>query len=159
MARSWRNRHGGYAWSKAPAPATDKFNMFEWKPQFVTGIGSIDAQHQGLFAIGRELYTAMSGGRGKSVLGRILDRLVKYTAFHFAHEERLMQLYKYPDFAAHQAEHDALLKQVLAFQADFNGGRTTMAVVVLQFIRDWLENHFKGTDVAYVPFIKAQKVA
>ena len=132
--------------------------MFEWKNEYTVGIGSIDAQHQGLFAIGRELYAAMSAGQGKSVLARILDRLVQYTAVHFAHEERLMQMHNYPDFARHKAEHDALVKQVLAFQAEFNGGRATMAVQVLQFVKDWLEKHIKASDFAYAPCMKAQKV-
>ena len=70
-----------------------------------------------------------------------------------------MQLYHYPDFAKHKAEHDALVKQVVALQTEFNGGRATMAVQVLHFIKDWLEKHIKGTDVAYVPCMKAQKVA
>ena len=30
--------------------------MFEWKNEYAVNIGSIDAQHQMLFAIGRELY-------------------------------------------------------------------------------------------------------
>src|ERR1035438_882051 len=89
---------------KFPAPAADKFIMFKWKNEYVVGIGSIDAQHQGLFAIGRELYAAMTAGQGKSVLARILARLVQYTTVHFAHEERLMQLYHYPDFAKHRSE-------------------------------------------------------
>jgi hemerythrin len=135
------------------------FNMFEWKSEYALGIGSIDAQHQGLFAIGRELYGAMSAGQGKVVLARILDRLVQYTAVHFAHEERLMQSHHYPDFAQHKAQHDALVKQVLAFQAEFNSGRATMAIKVLQFIKDWLEKHIIGTDFAYIPCMKAQKVA
>jgi hemerythrin-like metal-binding protein len=133
--------------------------MFEWKSEYAVNIGSIDAQHQMLFAIGRELYAAMSEGKGKSVLARILDRLVQYAAVHFAHEERLMQLHKYPDFAAHKAQHDALTKQVLAFQTEFIAGRATMAVQVLQFIKDWLEQHIKGSDLAYAPCLKAQKVA
>src|SRR4051794_35003410 len=93
--------------------------MFEWKKDFATGIGSIDAQHQSLFAIGRELYAAMSEGQGRAVIGRILERLVQYTTVHFAHEERLMKLHGYPDFAAHKAQHDALVKQVLALQTEF----------------------------------------
>ena len=133
--------------------------MFELKSEYVVNIGSIDAQHQMLFAMGRELYAAMSAGQGKSVLAKILDRLVQYTAMHFAHEERLMQLHKYPDLAAHKAEHDALTKQVLAFQAEFNSGRATMAVQVLQFLKDWLEKHIKGTDMACAACLKAQKVA
>ena len=133
--------------------------MFDWKNEYAVNIGSIDAQHQMLFAISRELYAAMSAGQGKSVLAKILDRLVQYTAMHFAHEERLMQLHKYADFAAHKAEHDALAKQVLAFQAEFNSGRATMAVQVLQFLKDWLETHIKKSDTAYAPCLKAQKVA
>jgi hemerythrin len=137
----------------------DRMGMFEWKNEYAMGIGSIDAQHQNLFAIGRELYAAMSTGQGKSGLARILDRLVQYTTVHFAHEERLMQLHHYPDFARHKAEHDALVKQVLAFQAEFNGGRATMAVQVLQFLKDWLEKHIKGSDFAYATCLKTQKVA
>ena len=114
-------------------------------------IGSIDAQHQNLFAMGRELYAAMSTGQGKNVLARLLDRLVQYTVVHFAHEERLMQLHRYPDFARHKAEHDALTKRVLEFQAEFNAGRATMAVQVLQFLKTWLEMHIKGSDFAYAP--------
>jgi hemerythrin len=135
------------------------FGMFEWKNEYAIGIGSIDAQHQNLFALGRELFAAMSAGQGKSVLARILDRLVQYTAVHFAHEERLMQLHRYPNFASHKAEHDALVKQVLAFQAEFTSGRATMAVQVLQFIKDWLEKHIKGCDFAFAPCLKTQKVA
>ena len=44
----------------------------------------------------------MSTGQGKAVSGRILDRLVQYTASHFSHEERLMRLYDYPDLAAQE---------------------------------------------------------
>ena len=133
--------------------------MFDWKNEYAVNIGSIDAQHQMLFAIGRELYAAMSTGQGKAVLGRILDRLVQYTTVHFAHEERLMQLHHYPDFAKHKAEHDELVKQVQAFQTEFESGRATMAVQVLQFLKDWLESHIKGSDFAYASCLKAQKVA
>jgi hemerythrin len=34
-----------------------------------------------------------------------------------------------------------------------------MAVQVLQFLKDWLEKHIKGSDLAYAPYLKAQKVA
>ncbi|MCX6627188.1 MAG: bacteriohemerythrin [Candidatus Solibacter sp.] len=143
---------------KFRTPATDKVIMFEWKSEYTVNIGSIDAQHQNLFAIGRELYAAMSAGQGKSGLGRILARLVQYAAVHFAHEERLLQLHQYPDVARHKAEHDALFKRVVAIQTEFNAGRTNMAVQVLQFLKDWLETHIKGSDFAYAPYLKAKKV-
>ena len=134
-------------------------SMFEWKNDYSVGIGSVDAQHQNLFAIARELYNAMSAGQGKAALSRILDRLVQYTAVHFAHEERLMRAHDYPNFQEHKAQHDALTRQVLAFQADFAAGRVSMTVQLLQFVKDWLEKHIKGSDTEYVPYLKSQKVA
>src|SRR5271165_7458676 len=119
--------------------------MFEWNPQYSVNIVSIDNQHQNLFRTAEELYTAMSAGHGKTALFRILDRLVQYTQVHFAHEERLMRLHAYPDLAAHQAQHQALTRQVLAFQADFQSGRTTLTVSVLHFLKDWLQQHIAGS--------------
>ena len=133
--------------------------MFEWSNTYSVAIGSIDAQHQNLFAIGRELHTAMVAGQGKAALGRILDRLVQYTSVHFAHEERLMRLHDYPDLPAHIAEHAALTKQVKKFQEDFHSGRAAITVQLLHFLKDWLEKHIKGTDLKYTPFLKARSVA
>jgi len=134
-------------------------SMFEWKTEYATGIGSVDAQHQTLFALGRELYAAMSSGQGKAVMGRILDRLVQYTQVHFAHEERLMQVHEYSNFVAHKAQHDALVKRVLTFQKEFKAGRATIAVQVLQFLKDWLEGHIQHSDMAYTGKLKAARAA
>ena len=133
--------------------------MFDWSNNYSVAIGSVDAQHQKLFAIARELHAAMSTGQGNAALGRILDRLVQYTAVHFAHEERLMRLHDYPDFAAHKAEHDALVRQVMTFQQDFNSGRVTITVQLLQFLKDWLQNHIQGSDLKYAPHLKQCAVA
>ena len=133
--------------------------MFEWNANYSVNIGSIDAQHQNLFAIGRELYAAMNAGHSKAVLAKILDRLVQYTAVHFAHEERLMKQHCYKDYAAHKAEHDALTKQVLQFQADFQAGRAMMSVQLLHFLKNWLANHINGSDKKYAPALRQQAVA
>jgi hemerythrin len=133
--------------------------MFEWKPQYSVHIVSIDGQHQNLFRTAGELYAAMSAGQGKAALSKILDRLVQYTSVHFAHEERLMRLSDYPDLAAHRAEHEALTRQVLEFQADFQAGRAAMTVQVLHFLKDWLEKHIAGSDQKYVPYLKNRAVA
>jgi len=133
--------------------------MFEWKNEYAINIGSIDAQHQMLFAIGRELYQAMSAGKGRSVLSKILDRLVQYTKLHFNHEESLLRLHQYKNFASHKAEHDALARKVVEFQADFNAGKIAMALQVLDFVHDWLQNHIKESDFAYAACLKGKKVA
>jgi len=133
--------------------------MFDWKPQYSVHIPSIDGQHQNLFRIAGELFAAMSAGQGKASLSRILDRLVQYTAVHFAHEERLMRQHHYPDFLAHQKQHEALVKQVLKFQADFEAGSVNMTVQVLTFLKDWLRQHIAESDQKYAPCLREKSVA
>ena len=132
--------------------------MFEWQSDYSVGIKSIDAQHQNLFAIGRELHTAMLGGQGKTALARTLSRLADYTEVHFAHEERLMRQCAYPGLTAHKAEHDALTKQVKQLQADYQAGKATLTIEVLVFLKDWLDKHIKGSDLKYSPALR-DKVA
>jgi len=132
--------------------------MFKWNTAYSVGIGSIDAQHQNLFAMARELHAAMAAGQGKAQLARTLDRLVQYTSSHFAHEERLMRLADYPDIAAHTAEHKALTQKVLDFQKELAAGRATISVQLLQFLRSWLDHHIQHSDQAYAPHLKTAKV-
>jgi len=133
--------------------------MFEWKNEYSVGIASIDAQHKKLFAIAEELHEAMRTGQAKPVLSKILDRLVQYTASHFAHEESLMKTHAYPDFAAHQSAHEALKKQVMDFQREFQAGETFISIELMTFLKDWLEKHIKGTDMRYSPFLLQRNVA
>ena len=127
--------------------------MFEWKNEYSVYILSVDAQHQNLFRMAGELHNAMAAGRARGILAKTLDRLVQYTAMHFAHEERLMRAHHYPHLAEHKAEHEALTSQVLKFQADFQNGRTTLTIQLLQFLKDWLEKHILGSDMKFAPFV------
>jgi hemerythrin len=137
----------------------DKNYMFDWSARYSVGVGSVDAQHQNLFAMANELHLAMVTGQSKAALSRTLDRLIQYTTVHFAHEERLMRLYDYPEVAAHCAEHEALRKQVVKFQEEFAAGRVTITVRLLMFLRDWLQNHIAGSDLKLAPYLKERAVA
>lgn len=133
--------------------------MFEWSSNYSVGVTSIDAQHQNLFALARELHTAMSGGQGKASTGRVLDRLIQYTVVHFAHEERLMRLHDYPDAPAHRHEHELLTRQVMKFQEDFHAGKAVITVQLLQFLKDWLVKHIQSSDLRFAPCLKHKAVA
>ena len=132
--------------------------VFEWRDEYSVGVGSIDAQHRTLFGLAAELWEAIAAGRGKSACNKTLDRLVLYTATHFAHEQRLMELYHYSGFAEHKAEHDALTQQVLKFQSDFRAG-ATITIQLLQFMKSWLERHIKTADLQFAPFLISRRVA
>ena len=133
--------------------------MFEWNAAWNVGIGSIDAQHQDLFAIARELQDAIANSQSKAKMSKTLDRLIRCTTAHFADEERLMRLVDYPGLESHKGEHEALTLRVLEWRRDVAAGRNRVSVQVLQFLRTWMQQHIQHSDAAYAPYLKQTKVA
>jgi hemerythrin len=101
----------------------------------------------------------MGAGQGKERMGRILTRLVQYTAAHFAYEERLMQLHGYPDYAAHKAQHDDLTRHVQHFCREFQSGQIGISIPLLHFVDDWLKRHIGQSDQGYAKLLTAKAVA
>lgn len=133
--------------------------LMTWNDKMSVGIPSIDGEHQKLVAMLNELFDAVQAGKGKDVLGKILDRLIDYTKSHFANEERYMTQHAYPDFAPHKKEHEDLAKQVLDVQHKYHSGATaTLGMEVMNFLKNWLIKHIQGTDMKYSPFLKAKGV-
>ena len=133
--------------------AADMWDVFKWDPAYSLNIGSIDAQHRSLLAIGRELSNALSIGHSRAMTYNIVDRLARYAASHFSHEERLMRTRGYPDLAAHQAEHQAMTAQVVQFRADLEAGRASLSIELLQSMEKLIVGHFQGSDRRYSNFL------
>jgi hemerythrin len=127
--------------------------VFQWEEMYSVRVASFDRQHRGLFRTVHELNEALCAGCGKEVAGKILQRLIDYTASHFAAEEEVMDMADYPELRAHNAEHKALVEQVLEFQKDFEAGKPGVAVALMQFLQKWLCHHIMETDKKYGPFL------
>ncbi|MCW5210725.1 hemerythrin family protein [Desulfobulbus sp. N3] len=133
-------------------------SLIKWNDSFSVNVVKIDQEHKKLFEIVNELTDAMKAGHGKDVLGNILDRLISYTASHFQLEENYFQQVKYPDAAAHKKEHVAFVQKVTDFKKEFDDGRATVSVNILQFLRKWLQTHIKGTDQKYSSFLNEKGI-
>jgi hemerythrin len=130
--------------------------MFEWKQEYRVEIPEVDAQHQRLFALAEELHVARSQGKSKLILEQALRRLITYTKVHFAAEEKLMQSYGYAASAAHKREHDKLADQVVEFQNRFRQQDVCLGLDLMQFLKNWLEAHIKGSDQKYAAHIRSR---
>jgi methyl-accepting chemotaxis protein len=129
--------------------------LIVWSDAIATGIKLIDDQHKELIRIINLLNSAMQQGKGKGVLGPILSDLRSYTTFHFNQEKDLFERYGYPEIEEHLAVHDDLMRQAFDFIDKFETGQTAMSRDLFYFLKDWLVNHIQGTDMKYVPFMKA----
>jgi hemerythrin len=127
--------------------------LLTWSTEYSVEVESIDQQHQKLFAMLNELHDAMKAGKGTQTAPRILKKLVEYACEHFALEEALMAQANYPDLARHKAEHDKLTSEVAKLMQDVESGKTVLSMKLLQFLRNWLQDHILGCDKKYVSYL------
>jgi hemerythrin len=100
----------------------------------------------------------MKEGQGKEVLGEILNGLIAYTASHFQTEENYFRQVKYPDADEHKKEHVAFVQKVSEFKQEFDAGRATVSVNVLQFLSKWLQTHIKVADQKYSSYLNEKGI-
>lgn len=129
-----------------------------WSNDLAVGNTFIDGDHQKLIDMVNRLHEVMQEGRGKDVLGKVLNNLITYTKEHFRREEDLMQRIGYAGRAAHLHEHEKLLQQVMDLQDKFESGAATLSIQVLHFLRDWLINHIGKSDKALAEVVRTEQV-
>ncbi|XOF32398.1 MAG: bacteriohemerythrin [Candidatus Electrothrix sp. YB6] len=127
-------------------------SLIRWNDSFSVNVVEIDQQHKKLILIINELTDAMKAGKGKDVLGKILEGLISYTASHFKVEEKYFEQLNYPHTAEHKKEHAVFVAKVLDFKEEFESGRVTVSVNILQYLSKWLQTHIKGADMKYSSF-------
>ena len=132
--------------------------IIEWDPRYSVHIARIDREHRKLFALLDTLYAAMQQGEADQVIAKILERVIDYTALHFAHEEELFAEYGYPGAAAHKAEHARLSAQAKGLAARLKSRQGDVPVATLKFLCDWLAQHILGSDQQYSAFLTRQGV-
>ncbi len=131
----------------------------EWTTDLAVGIGEFDEQHKRLIAILNEMHQAMQEGRGKDVLCDVLDRMADYTEYHFSSEETYFDQYGYPQSSQHKKEHENLMKRVHDLQEKARGPAFLLSVEVLEFLKNWIQGHIRGSDQRYTDFFRQKGLA
>jgi len=131
--------------------------MFEWKTEYSLGNGAIDAQHQRLFELGREIHDMLKLKRSEDKyddLMALIKELADYTVYHFDFEEGMMEAGGYPDLENHQQEHHKFIDKLdeLSTQ-DLEMFQNKVAFEMLGFVADWIERHILDTDCNYKDYV------
>jgi len=133
--------------------------LLTWSAKYSVQVKQFDEQHRKLIDIVNNLHDAMKVGKGKEVLGQVLDSLITYTRNHFSDEEKLMKVNSYPAYEEHKKEHNLLVLQVTDIQKQFHAGKAILTQEIMGFLKSWLENHIMGTDKNYGPFLNQKGIA
>jgi len=129
--------------------------LVEWSDTLSVGLEEIDADHKKLIGIVNDLHDAATSGESPDVIGQILEDLLSYTAWHFRHEERLMQTYGDPGFGDHKAVHEELIAATEGIYQQHLDGALDPVNQLLPFLKEWLTNHILEVDKKTGAFLLA----
>jgi hemerythrin len=129
-------------------------NLIEWKDEFSVGISSIDEQHKSLIELLNKLVSQLGRPIDRKVTEEAVNKLLDYTVFHFSTEEYMMRKVEFPEYEAHKAEHEMLVKKATEFFKDFVYQKADLTEDIVIFLRDWVFNHILKTDMKYKGWLK-----
>jgi hemerythrin-like metal-binding protein len=118
----------------------------QWRNDYCIGEGTIDEHHRKLVGLMSDLQQAMFESRARLELERIVDALMIHLSYHFAWEEQWLESHSAPGLAGHRDEHRHLATEVRALRKQLRAGRLTSAMPALQFLQNWLLEHFDVRD-------------
>lgn len=124
-------------------------DIFPWNHNFDTGVAEIDDQHRKLVQILNDLAGCIAFNVDYIEVGKIIDSLVEYTAFHFTYEEGLWDKYLSddPGVTDHKKVHQEFINEVKKFQARQKiAAVEVLAEEILGFLTKWLAAHILESD-------------
>ena len=124
--------------------------MFEMKPEFYTGIKSIDDQHAHLFELANEVYQLskdeFTPDKYDNIVA-VLDELREYARVHFKDEEDYMERIGYKRLFTQKMEHAEFMEKF--DEINFNAideNQDAYIAELYEFLSNWLAEHILEKD-------------
>ncbi len=124
-----------------------------WDNNLKVGNLEIDADHKELIGLVNDFEAKAKSPDGISQRAILitLERLRLYVHDHFAREEYIQAIAKYPGLAENKRQHDALRKTLADFIAKFEAGELDQpgkaTDEMVNFLNHWLMTHILEIDL------------
>jgi hemerythrin len=122
----------------------------EWSTDLSVGISKIDEEHLKLIEILQGLEEAIRGSHDADLIEDSIVNLFNYAKVHFAAEEEMLRLHKYPEEKMHQLEHSKFIAKAFEFREKFDAKRPGLNLEVARFLSGWILSHIQITDQRYM---------
>ncbi len=127
-----------------------------WKKEYETGFKEIDQQHHNIIKTIQKLENNIFSQKDEDSVNDIIMDLKIYTISHLEYEERLFKKYKYTDeyLKDHVNKHNDFRKKISEFINENSSVSSELANKISSYLKEWLINHIKETDVKFVKFLE-----
>jgi hemerythrin len=124
--------------------------MYEMKPEYYTGIASIDQQHAKLFEIANEAYELLTNQfipDKYDYIVKVINDLKDYAKYHFSHEEEYMSSIGYKRIFSQKVAHNDFINKLDEYDiGSIDENQRHVLLELLEFLNDWLVNHILRSD-------------
>lgn len=127
--------------------------MIDWNERLKVGDPTMDRDHRTLVDLANEFAIELGSGCSIKRLNALLMGIEREAQSHFAHEEHLMRLHRYPDAAPHAAAHAALGEALGRFASQLLAAADPYSAEVPAFLEEWVIDHIVTEDKPLADFL------
>lgn len=123
--------------------------FIKWKAEYSVKVKEIDEQHKEVVETINKAHEAVNDSADLEEIKQVLNDLVGLVRTHFSTEEKYFEEFNYEETDEHVEEHIKLTEKVLEFYNRFEAGEDIIKEL-LDFLKEWLEDHLITMDQKYV---------
>ncbi len=122
------------------------------------GIKVIDDEHKQLVKIINDLGHSIYNNCQKNEILTIINRLIDYSKYHFAREEKYFKQFNYENTVEHIEQHEIFINKFEKVEKDIRDHTDLCSIIlsedVFLYLIEWLLNHITGSDKKFVALFK-----